>query len=131
MSATDPAVVIPAAAGLIGAMLGGFCAILASYIQVKIQFKQQNGDRRAAVSRQMDGLRVFLKNAKTAAQCTEVALGLRRFFMENPERLSEPENREFFSDYLAVLCERTPPSDGYWTDHRMLCFLSDEDNLKS
>jgi hypothetical protein len=128
---TNPPVLISVATALIGAAVGGACSVLAASVQVRKQFEQQRRERREAISRQMEGLRVFLKAAKTPAQCTEVAFALRRFFMENPERLSESENREFFNKYLATLCERTPPSDAYWTVLRSLGFLTDEDQLKS
>lgn len=127
---TDPTVLIPAASGLLGAAIGGLCSILASYYQVKKQFEQQKRELQDAASRQFAGLRVLLKSAKTPAQFTEVALGLRHFFIANPEFLSDHENLEFFNGYLAALCERTPPSDAYWTDERTLGFLTDEDRLK-
>jgi hypothetical protein len=128
---TDPTVLIPAVSGLIGAAIGGLCSILASRYQVKRQFEQQKAERREAASHQFDGLRVLLQSAKAPAQCTEVAMALRRFFIENPEFLSKIENRNFFRDYLAELCGTNPPSDAYWTDLRILGFLTDEDQLKS
>jgi hypothetical protein len=119
---TDPAIIIPAAAGLIGAAVGGLFTIWAASRQTRLQFEQQKREAREAVARQMEGLKFLIKDAKTPPKCTAVALRLREFFVTNPERLNaEPEHREFFEKYL---------TDQYWTDAQMLGFWTDADNLK-
>jgi hypothetical protein len=126
-----PSTVIPAVSGLVGAAIGGLCTIWAATRQLNAQWKQEKRERREAVARQMEGAKVLIRNAKRPAQCTEAALRLRRFFVDNPQRLyAEPGHVEFFETYLAPLSEGTPPSDLYWTDLRMLGFLTDGDRLK-
>jgi len=81
----------------------------------------------------MRGLKIQIRAATTPPQCTEVAMRLRRFFIDNPERLSAEEiHREFFDEHLAPLSELRPPADGYWSDTRMMSFWAgaDEDGLK-
>jgi hypothetical protein len=128
---TDASVLIPAAAGLVGALIGGLCTIWGASRQVRAQSDQQRREKREAVARQMEGLKILLKRAKTPSQLTEVAFRLRRFFVDNPERLyAEPGHVEFFDTYLAPLSEANPPSDAYWSDQFLLGFLTDEDRLK-
>lgn len=127
----DPSTVIPAVSGLVGAAIGGLCTIWAATRQLNAQWKQEKRERREAVARQMEGVKVVIKNAKRPAQCTEAALRLRRFFVDNPERLyAEPDHVKFFETYLAPLSDQTPSSDSYWTDERTFGFLTDEDQPK-
>jgi len=79
----------------------------------------------------MEGLKVSIRSATRPEQCTDVALKLRRFFVDNPERLSaEPQHLDFFQSYLAVLCEMTPPANAYWTEDLMRRFRADGEKLK-
>ena len=129
----DLSILIPAVSGLVGALIGGLCSIWAARSQVRAQSTEQKREVREYLAQQMLGLKIQLKAAKTPMQCTEVAMRLRRFFLENPERLNaEPTHREFFDEHLAPLSELRPPSDLYWTDHRLISFWAgaDEAGLK-
>lgn len=124
---SDPSILIPTLAGLAGAIIGGGCSILAATRQVRIQAEQQKRERHEAIARQLNGFRIAIRNVKHPRHCTDIAIPLRRFFLDNPECLVS--NEEFFVDYLAPLTDSIRPADEYWTDTRILGFTVDGGSL--
>jgi hypothetical protein len=117
--------------GLVGSLIGGGMSFLGSAFQVKRQQAMVSYERRDAQRREMNSIKFLLKMAKTDNQYAELGLRLRRFFVDNPDRLeAEPSNAEFFKKYLSEISSLVPPAPDFWSEPKTGKMKLDDDLLK-
>ncbi len=128
-----PDIWIPAISGLIGALIGGACTIMAATHQFNLLTEKERRQRNEQLLREFGSYRLRIASMKrldigARSECSKLALDMRAFFIENPQQLCRSESREFYDEYLA---EATNPSDAYWTDERWLGFVTDGARLSA
>jgi hypothetical protein len=124
-------VLIPAIAGLVGALIGGGCTIWAARYQFTLQARKEQLQRDEQVARKIKSFRLRIDSLKkldasALAELSKCAFEIRTLFIDNPDQLLRTENQEFFDEYLA---EAANPSEAYWTDERVFGFVSDAKKL--
>jgi len=101
-----PDVLIPAIAGLVGALIGGGCTIWAARHQFTLQARKEQPQRDEQVARKIKSFRLRIDSLKkldasALAELSKDAVELRTLFIDNRDQLLRTENQEFFG-FLAV-----------------------------
>jgi hypothetical protein len=121
----EPTVVIPAASGLLGSIIGGAMAIWGGYLQARSASKILEESQK----RELRGLEMAIDKARTPDQFTAAALRLKEFFFRNPEMFTLEPNNAFFSKHLQEIHSDPRPAPQYWDDDRKLAIKIDVVNI--